>query len=94
VSIKDRWVGTHEYVLNISIACWCHGPSKPNSSSSTEAWLKLTASLVGLGEKLGTDQRIGRSACWGLCREPFVSGAVGSVQICWRLAKRCYALTT
>jgi hypothetical protein len=37
-----------------------HGPSKPSSSSSIEAWLKLNASLVGLGEKLGTDPHIGR----------------------------------
>jgi hypothetical protein len=31
------------------------GPSKPSSWSSTEAWLKSTASLAGLREKLGTD---------------------------------------
>jgi hypothetical protein len=30
-----------------------------------------TASLVGSGEKLGTDPRIGWPACCGLCREPF-----------------------
>jgi hypothetical protein len=35
-----------------------------------------TASLVGSGEKLGMDPRIGRPACWGLCREPFFLGAV------------------
>jgi hypothetical protein len=29
------------------------------------------ASLSGSGEKLGTDPRIGQSACCGLCREPF-----------------------
>jgi hypothetical protein len=27
---------------------------------------------------------------WGLCREPFFSGAVGSVQRCWWLAKGCH----
>jgi hypothetical protein len=37
------------------------------------------ASLAGSGEKLGIDPRIGQSACCGLCREPFCSGAVGSV---------------
>jgi hypothetical protein len=36
-----------------------------------------TASLVGSGEKLGTDPRIGQPARCGLCREPFFSGAVG-----------------
>jgi hypothetical protein len=29
-----------------------YGPSKPSSLPSTYAWLKPTASLVGLGEKL------------------------------------------
>jgi hypothetical protein len=94
MSIKDRWVGPREQVLNVLIACWWHDPSKPRSSSSTEAWRKITVSLVGLGEKLGIDLWIGRPACWGLCREPFFSGAVGSVQIYRWLAKGCYALST
>jgi hypothetical protein len=48
------------------------------------------ALLAGSGEKMGTDPRIGQSACCGLCREPFFSGAVGSVQICRCLAKGCH----
>jgi hypothetical protein len=48
------------------------------------------SSLAGSGEKLGTDPWIGRPACCGLCQEPFFSGAVGSVQICQRLAKGCH----
>jgi hypothetical protein len=48
------------------------------------------ASLAGSGEKLGADLRIGQPARCGLCREPFFSGAVGSVQICRRLAKGCH----
>jgi hypothetical protein len=48
-----------------------YGPSKPNSLSSTEAWLKPTASLVGLGEKLGVDSWIGQLTCCGLCQESF-----------------------
>jgi hypothetical protein len=35
-----------------------------------------TASLVGSGEKMGTDPRVSRPACCRLCREPFFSGAV------------------
>jgi hypothetical protein len=35
-----------------------------------------TTSLVGSGEKLATDLRIGQPMCCGLCREPFLSGAV------------------
>jgi hypothetical protein len=30
-----------------------------------------TASLVGSGEKPGTDPWIGQPACCGLCQEPF-----------------------
>jgi hypothetical protein len=29
VSVKDRSVGPREQVLNVPIACWCYGPSKP-----------------------------------------------------------------
>jgi hypothetical protein len=48
------------------------------------------ASLAGSGEKLGLDLSIGQSACCGLCREPFFSGAVRSIQICRRLVKGCH----
>jgi hypothetical protein len=49
----------------------------------------LHSSLVGSGEKLGTDPRIGQSACCGLCQEPFFSGAVtltNSVGGSWKVA--------
>jgi hypothetical protein len=94
MSIQGRLVGPREQVLNVPITCWWHGPCKTSSSSSTEAWLKLTALLVGLREKLGTDPQIGRPACWGLCQEPLFSGAVRSFQIYRWLVKGCYALTT
>jgi hypothetical protein len=32
--------------------------------------------MAGSREKLSTDPRIGQPACWGLCQEPFFSGAV------------------
>jgi hypothetical protein len=35
-----------------------------------------TASLVGSGEKLGTDLWFSQPTCCGLCQEPFFSGAV------------------
>jgi hypothetical protein len=69
-------------------------PSKPSSLSSTESWLKPIPLLVGLGEKLGTDLRMGQPACYGLCREPFSSGAVWSIQICRWLVKGSYMWTT
>jgi hypothetical protein len=65
-------------------------PSKPSSWSSTEAWLKSIASLVGLGEQLGTDPRIDQPTRCGLCREPFFSGAVKSIQIYRWLVKGCH----
>jgi hypothetical protein len=76
VSVKARWVGPHEQVLNISIACQCYGPGKPSSQPSIEGGLTPIASLAGLGGKLGTGPRIGQLSCCGLCREPFFSAAV------------------
>jgi hypothetical protein len=80
--------------------CWMYrshagvyGPNKPSSLSSTEGWLKPTASLVGLGETLGIDPWIGQPVCCGLCRKPFFLGAVGSIQICRWLMKGCYMWT-
>jgi hypothetical protein len=32
--------------------------------------------MASSGEKLGTDPRIGKPACCGLCQEPFFLGAV------------------
>jgi hypothetical protein len=90
VSIKNCSVGPREQVLNVPIACRCYGPGKPSSWSSSGAWLTPLALLAGSGEKLGTDPQIGQPACCGLCREPFFSGAVGSVQIYRRLAKGCH----
>jgi hypothetical protein len=71
-----------------------YGPSKPSSWSPTGVWLTPPASLVGSGEKLGMDPQINQLACCGLCRKSFFSGAVGSVQICRRLAKGCYRWIT
>jgi hypothetical protein len=51
--------------LNVPIACWL----------PTEGDFTPTASMAGTGEKLGMDPRIGQPARWGLCREPFFSGA-------------------
>jgi hypothetical protein len=71
-----------------------YGPSKPSSWSPTGAYLMPTASLVGLGEKLGTNSQIGQPVCYRLCQEPLFSGSVGSIQICRRLKKGCYMWTT
>jgi hypothetical protein len=65
-------------------------PTPPSSWSSSGAWLTPPASLAGSGEKLGTDPRNGQPTCCGLCREPFFSGVVGSIQICRCLVKGCH----
>jgi hypothetical protein len=76
VSVKDRWVGSHEQVLNILIACWCYEPSKPSSLPSIEGDFILTASLVALREKVGMDPWICQSSCCRLAQKPFFSGAM------------------
>jgi hypothetical protein len=53
-----------------------------------------TASLVGLGEKLGMEPWIGQSTCYGLCREPFFSGAVTLLNSVDDFMKGCYMWTT
>jgi hypothetical protein len=90
VSVKHRWVVPREQVLNVLIICRCYGPSKLSSWSPSGAWLTLLASLAGSEEKLGMDLRIGQPACCGLCRVPFFSGAVESIQIYRRLTKGCH----
>jgi hypothetical protein len=77
---------------------WSHagvyGPRKPSSCSPIGAWLTPTTSLVGSGERLGTNPCVGQLVWSGLYREPSFSGVVESIQICWRLVKCCYIWTT
>jgi hypothetical protein len=75
VSVKDRWVGPHEQVLNVPIACWRYGHGKPSSWLLIKACLFPTSSLTVMGEKLGTDLQTGQPACSGLGPEPFFLGA-------------------
>jgi hypothetical protein len=53
-----------------------------------------TTSMVVLGEKLGTDLRIGQPSCYGLGQEPFFSGAVALLNSVDDYVKGFYALTT
>jgi hypothetical protein len=76
MSVKDRWVGPREQVLNIPITCWCYGPSKPSSLPSIVVWLSLLLLWLWVGGKLGGDPQIGQLACWGCTQEPCFSGAV------------------
>jgi hypothetical protein len=94
MSVKDQWVDPREQVLNVSILCRYYRPGKPSSLSSTEGDFTPTASMAGLGEKLGTDPWIGRLSCYGLCRKPFFSGAVAMVIAVDDCMKGCYMWTT
>jgi hypothetical protein len=58
----------------------------------TEAWIFSTASMVGSGDKLGTDLRITQVG-WGLCWEPFFSGVVNLFKYVDECAKGCYTWT-
>jgi hypothetical protein len=91
MSIKDRWVGPHEQVLNVPIACWCYGSGMPSGLLSIEACLFPTASLAFVGEKLRTDPWIGRPSSYGLCQEPLFSRSVDLYNFVHDSAKGCYA---
>jgi hypothetical protein len=73
VSVKDQWVGPHE----------------PSRLPSTEGGFSPTALMAGSGEKLGTDQQISQLSCYGLCPEPFFSGAVALSIVVYDFAKGC-----
>jgi hypothetical protein len=94
VSVRDRWVGPSEQVLNITIACRCYGPGKPSSLTSTEGGFTFTASMDGSEEKLGTDPLIGQPSCYGLCQEAFFLRVVTLSIVVDNFVKGCYALTT
>jgi hypothetical protein len=81
VSVKDRWVDSHEQVLNVLIECQRYGPGKPSSLPSTVGDFTPTTSMVALGEKLCMDSWIGQLSCCGLGQEPFF-GSCGPIQHC------------
>jgi hypothetical protein len=85
MSVKDRGVGTRKQVLNVPIACRCCGPDKPSSLRSIDVWLSLLLQWL-CWERNWVAAQPG----WGLCLEPFFSGAVGFVQRCWWLTKGCH----
>jgi hypothetical protein len=93
VSVKNRWVGSCEQVLNVLIACWWYRPSKLSSLPSTWAWLKRTASVVVLGEKQRWAPQATQSG-WEVESGAVFHEGSASVQPCWRPMKCCYTRTT
>jgi hypothetical protein len=93
VSVKDRWVGPREQILNIPITCWWYRPSKPSSLTLIDGGFTPIASMAGSGEKLGMDPWIGQPSCCRLCRESFFSRAVVLPIVVDDFVKGCYAFT-
>jgi hypothetical protein len=89
VSVKDRGVGTREQVLNVPIACQWYGPGKPISLLLTDVWLKRTASMAVLGEKLRQVPRTIQPG-WEVESGAFFLGSSESVQLCWVSVKGCH----
>jgi hypothetical protein len=70
------------------------GPVSLVAGRQQEVGFAPTTSTAVLGEKLGTDLWIGQLACYGLCQEPFFSGAVALLNSINDYTKSFYALTT
>jgi hypothetical protein len=88
VSIKDRWVGPREQVLNVPIACRCYGSGKPSSRPPTEGWLYPHYFNDCLGRETGYGS-MNRSAnmLWIVLGTLFLRSS-GPAQLCRWLCER------
>jgi hypothetical protein len=93
VWIKDRWIGPREQVLNVPIACWYIGSISLVAGRQQKVGFTPTASMVGLGEKLGMDPWIGQLLCCGLYWKLFFPGAVALLNSVDDYVKGCYTRT-
>jgi hypothetical protein len=94
VSVKDRWVGPNEQILNVSIAYWYMGSISLVVYHQQSVILRSLLQWLPRGEKLGMNPWIGQSSCCRLDREPFFSGAVGLSIVVDDFVKGCYTWTT
>jgi hypothetical protein len=69
------------------------GPESLVADRQQKVGFAPIASLVGSGEKLGTDPQIGQPSCCRLYREPFFSGVVTLLNSIDDYVKGCYAFT-
>jgi hypothetical protein len=93
VSVKDRWVGPREQVLNVLIASWYMGPISLVACRQQRVTLPPLLQWLPRGEKLGMDPRIGQPSCARLYREPFFLGVVVLFITVDDFMKGCYTLT-
>jgi hypothetical protein len=82
VSVKDRWVSPDEQVLNVSITCWCYGPSKLMYLVINRCLAFITSSMVVLGENLGGGPTDRSAGVLTIVSGALFLEAVGSVQHC------------
>jgi hypothetical protein len=76
MSVKDRWVGPREQVLNVLTAYQRYETDKPSSLLSTDVWLSPLLLWLRVGGKLGGDTWIGQLACWECSQVPYFLGVV------------------
>jgi hypothetical protein len=77
--------------------CWTYlshadvmGPVNHYSLLSTDVWPLILLQWLCWERNWVVDLWISQPTCCGLCCEPFLSRAVGSIQWCWWLAKVCH----
>jgi hypothetical protein len=88
VSVKNRWIGHREQVLNIPIAYRWYESCKASSWISTEGWLCPHCFMGWLGRETwyGPVDRLA-IVIWIVSRALFL-GNIGSAQLCWWLYER------
>jgi hypothetical protein len=69
------------------------GPASLVAGHQQKVGFAPTASMVDLGEKLGTNSWIGQQSCCGLGRGPFFSGVVALLNSVDDYVKGCYMHT-
>jgi hypothetical protein len=87
VSIKDRWVGPHEQMLNVPMTYWYMRPVSLVAYHRQKLGLSLLLHWLWGGKKLGGTRRSVSRRAEDVVGNPYFSRAVGSVQIYRRLAK-------
>jgi hypothetical protein len=88
VSVKYRWVGPCEQVLNVPIACQRYETGKPSSWSSTDDWLcpHYFNGCLGRETRYGPADR-STDVLWIVSGVLFLR-STGPSQLCWWLRKR------
>jgi hypothetical protein len=87
VSVKDRWVGPREQVLNVPIACRRYVPDKPSSRSSIESWLYPHYFNGCLGREAEYESMDRSAVVLWIGSWALFLGSSGPAQLCWWLCE-------